>query len=326
VPTVPELIDWSESATASSRAWWELQPRFQGDFDGLNFLFELKDFKNIAKGISALRPSQIEGSLKRAKSMIRNADRAVRNGSTVSRVVSTANAATRLASEAILIKHFAIDPTVKDLMNLHGQLQNLVSDVQHRFAEKGKSPNRRHYSENIREEKSLTPFSKWSQWQQKGTDLVDNFTATMEFTYDYKTRGLTDALKRYYGLELNAGVVWNAIPFSFLIDYFIGIGDAINRMATDPNVLLSMSQYCESRLVRVKSGLLFNGSCDAKYRWVVIINGKPALDRDVICAYEGTLYERRVVPPRKGMALPRLKMPSVKQALNMVALARCFWG
>jgi hypothetical protein len=148
----------------------------------------------------------------------------------------------------------------------------------------------------------------------------------MEFTYDYKTRGLTDALKRYYGLELNAGVVWNAIPFSFLIDYFIGIGDAINRMATDPNVLLSMSQYCESRLVRVKSGLLFNGSCDAKYRWVVIINGKPALDRDVICAYEGTLYERRVVPPRKGMALPRLKMPSVKQALNMVALARCFWG
>jgi hypothetical protein len=148
----------------------------------------------------------------------------------------------------------------------------------------------------------------------------------MEFTYDYQTRGLTDALKRYYGFELNAGVAWNAIPFTFLIDYFIGIGDAINRMTTDPNVLLSMSQYCESRQVTAKCGLLYNGSCDAKYRSVVIINGKPALDRQIITGYEGTLYERRVVPPRKGMALPRLKLPSVKQALNMVALARCFWG
>jgi hypothetical protein len=303
-----------------------MQPRFQGDFDGLNFLFELKDFKNIAKHIAALRPSQIEGSLRKAKAAISRADRAVRNGSATRRAVITASAATRLASEAILIKHFAIDPTVKDLLGLHGQLQNLVNDVQHRFREQGTNANRRHYSERIDESESTTISKDPNAWYKKGTVYQDDFTATMEFTYDYKLRDNFSALERYYGLELNAEVVWNAIPFSFLVDYFCKIGDAIGNMTTDPNVMLEMSQYCESRLISKKHGMMWNGSVGRKSSWCAIVNGAPPVDNQVISGYAGTLYERRVVPPRKGMALPRLKLPSVKQALNIVALARCMWA
>lgn len=325
VPTVPELIDWSLSASASNRAWWSMQPRFQGDFDGLNFLFELKDFKNIAKHIAALRPSKITETLKHAQYAIRRADRAVRNGSTSRRLFETANAATRLASEVVLIKHFAIDPTVKDLLSLHGQLQQLVSDVQHRFREKGETANRRHFSEKIREVDSTITGTKTSSWQKRGTLLTDEFTATMEFSYDYKMRGTMDALKRYYGLELNAGVVWNGLPFSFLVDYFVKVGDAIEQMTVDPNVVLDFHQYCESRLVTVRSGMMFNGSVDTKYNWATIINGQIAHNQQMITGYEGTLYERRVVPPKKGMALPRIKLPSTKQALNIAALVRCMW-
>lgn len=326
VPEVPELVDWKLSSSASSRAWWSMQPRFQGDFDGLNFLFELKDFKNIAKHIAALRPSKIEESLRKAKNAILRAERAVRNGSATKRAIITASAATRLASEAILIKHFAIDPTVKDLMALHGQLQNLVNDVQHRFRDKGLTTNRRHYSEDIAESESTTVKADPNAWYKVGTKYEDRFTATMEFTYDYKLRGQFDALKRYYGGELNAAVVWNAIPFSFLLDYFIKVGDAIENMMTDPNVVLEMSQYCESRLISKKHGMMWNGSCGRKSSWCAIVNGAPPLDNQMLSGYEGTLYERRVVPPRKGMALPRLKLPSTKQALNIVALARCMWG
>lgn len=326
VPTIPEIIDWSLSDSASSRAWWTMQPRFQGEFDGLNFLFELKDFKSIAKGLSALRPSKIAETLKRAKSSIRRAQRQVEQGTATARAHQIAASASRVAAEAVLIKSFAIDPTVRDLVTLYSQLQNLVSDVQHQFRDKGETLNRRHYGEEISRVDTTQAYTGGNSCYKKGLFKVDKFIATMEFTYDYKMRDKVDAMKRYYGGELTAGVVWNAIPFSFLIDYVCTIGDAIDNMTTDPNVVTTMSQYCESRCVTIKSGMMFNSACAQRYNWVTIINGKPAASDQIITGYEGSLYERRVVPPRKGMALPRIKLPSVKQALNIAALVRCFWG
>jgi hypothetical protein len=211
------------------------------------------------------------------------------------------------------------------LLSLHGQLQNLVANVQHEFRDKGKSQNSRHYSETISDSEATTAFSGSSSFLKKGSITKDVFTATLEFKYGYKVRESMDALKRYYGLNFNAEVAWNAIPFSFLVDYFCKVGDAISNMTTDPNVVLDTHQYCESRLVTVKSGMMFNGSCATRYNWATIINGRPALNNQVVTGYEGTLYERRVVPPRKGVALPRLKLPSVKQATNIAALVRCMW-
>lgn len=317
-------VDWSLSASASSRAWWSMQPRFEGDFDGLNFLFELKDFKTIAKHITALRPSKIHETLKRAKRAIYRARRAVESGSTSRRIRTIASAATRTAAEGILIKHFAIDPTVKDLMTLHSQLQQLISDVQHRFRDKGSKGDKRHYSETISETDTRVAFSQGYGNILAGKHIKDVFTATMSFSYDYKMRDTVDALKRYYGMQLTAGVVWNALPFSFLVDYFCKIGDAIENMTVDPNVVLSFHQYCESRLITSTSGLTWGGSGTFPV-FACIINGEQARVDQPITAYTGSLYQRRVVPPSKGMALPRLKMPSVKQAVNIVALVRCMW-
>lgn len=319
-----EGIDWSESSSASSRAWWSMQPRFQGDFDGLNFLYELKDFKTIAKHITALRPGRIHQTLKRVKSAIGRARRAVEQGTATRRAAITASAATRTAAEGILIKHFAIDPTVKDLMSLHHQLKQLVDDVQHRFRDKGLESNTRHYSETIAEVDSTTAYAQGYGNILVGKTFKDVFTATMTFTYDYKLRDTFDALKRYYGLQLNAGVVWNAMPFTFLVDYFVKVGDAIENMSTDPNVVLHQHQYCESRLKTANSGIVWGGS-GTYPTFAVIINGREGRIWQPITAYTGSLYERRVVPPSKGMALPRVKLPSVKQAVNIACLVRCMW-
>lgn len=321
VPTAPAQIDWSESDFASNRAWWTMQPRFEGDFQALNFLFELKDFKNIAKGISALRPGEITNSLKRAKSMINKARRAVEKGNTLSKTLETARAGSRAAAEAILIKHFAIDPTIRDLTTLHAQLNNLVSDVQHRFRDKGLTENSRHYSETISEFDETVIGAKGYYWRASGTRVTDVFTATMSHSYTYKMRNHVDALKRYYGAELNAEVAWNAMPFTFLIDYFVKIGDAISAMRKDPNVMLTIHRYCESRLVTKRVG--FSMVADPKLS-ACIINCREGRHGQLFTGYEGTLYERRVVPPRKGVALPRVKLPSVKQAINIAALVRCF--
>jgi hypothetical protein len=317
---------WDDSAFASNRAWWEMQPRFEGDFSALNFLYELKDFKNIAKGITALRPSQLAGSLKRAKATIRRAQRRVQEGTATARMYQTASAATRSIAEGILIKHFAIDPTIKDLMTLHAQMANLVSDVQNRFRQKGVDGTRRHYSENIHDDDArVAAYPGTNIPVYKGLRVKDTFTATMEMHYDYKMRSTTEALKRYYGLEMNAGVAWEATPFSFLLDYFIQVGDAIKRMETDPNVLVKLGQYCESRLVEITSGYTCDDRDLGTRVHAMIVNGKEYRNGQLFSGYAGSLFQRRVCDPRKGLALPRVKLPSVKQAVNIAALVRCFW-
>lgn len=318
----PDKVDWSESQFASNRAWATMQPRFEGDFQALNFLYELKDFKNIAKSISALRPTQIVDTLKRARAKIRAARRAVESGSTSSRLQSIASCSTRTAAEVTLIKHFAIDPTVKDLVALHDQLATSVRDAQHRFRDSGLAGSSRHYSEKISETDGTTVGTKNSYWYRKGIYKKDTFTATMSFSFDYEMRDTMDAFSRLYGFGMNAGVAWNAIPFSFLVDYFVKVGDAIESMQQDPNVHLDLHQYCESRLVEIRNGAMFaaNGKIHC-----AIVNGTIPSDYDLITGYEGSYFERRVVSPSKGIVLPKVKLPSVKQAVNIAALVRCMW-
>jgi hypothetical protein len=320
---LPNKINWDESEFASNRAWWAMQPRFEGDFQALNFLYELKDFKSVAKAITALRPSKLVETLKRAKSRINRANRAISRGSTLRNLKEVAAAGSRSAGEVVLIKHFAIDPTIGDLTTLYAQMQDLVSDAQHRFRQKGEKGDRRHYSETIREEDSSTIDAKSNYFMvKKGLIVKDTFTATMEYSFDYKMRDFMAAFRRMYGLDLSAGVAWNAIPFSFLADYFIKIGDAIENMSTDPNVLLKLHQYCESRLYDYKYGWTYTS--DDRTR-AFIINGRPAAEGQIIHGWNGSLYHRRVVPPRKGIALPKVQLPSVKQAVNIAALVRCMW-
>jgi hypothetical protein len=318
----PTRVDWSESQFASNRAWATMQPRFEGDFQALNFLFELKDFKNIAKNIAALRPKKIVETLKRARSRIRRAQRAVESGTATAKVVDIARNATRTAAEVVLVKHFAIDPTIKDLVSLYSQLATSVKDAQHRFRDSGLSGTTRHYSEEISRVDSRTVGTKNYYWRASGLLKKDLFTATMSFSYDYEMRDTMDAFSRLYGFGMNAGVVWNAIPFTFLVDYFVKVGDAIESMQQDPNVHLDLHQYCESRLVTISNGWTYvpDGRTHC-----FIINGAEARKDQLICGYEGSYFERRVVSPSKGIVLPRVKLPSVKQAVNIAALVRCMW-
>jgi hypothetical protein len=159
-------------------------------------------------------------------------------------------------------------------------------------------------------------------WRASGLLKKDLFTATMSFSYDYEMRDTMDAFSRLYGFGMNAGVVWNAIPFTFLVDYFVKVGDAIESMQQDPNVHLDLHQYCESRLVTISNGWTYvpDGRTHC-----FIINGAEARKDQLICGYEGSYFERRVVSPSKGIVLPRVKLPSVKQAVNIAALVRCMW-
>jgi hypothetical protein len=59
----------------------------------------------------------------------------------------------------------------------------------------------------------------------------------MQYTYTVpeidsmyaKLKGILDLL----GLKVNASVIWEAIPFSFVVDWFVGVDDFLSQFDTD---------------------------------------------------------------------------------------------
>jgi hypothetical protein len=137
-------------------------------------------------------------------------------------------------------------------------------------------------------------------------------------------RARVDALKRYYGLNVNAEVIWNMLPFSFVCDYFLKVANALRNMRTDPNVAMRTLQYAESLLQRSSSGYHYNG--DSRVRDFFAPDIMDAYGQNnLLSGYESTHFLRRVTHPNKGVALPRVSMPSKRQRQNLIALARVLW-
>jgi hypothetical protein len=317
----PVKGDWNDSDGAARRAWWSMQPRFEGEFQALNFIYELKDFKDIAKHMSRINLKDVRANLVGVKKKITQAKKRLQSGSAIEHSKAILDASTKVAAEAVLTKRFAIDPTVRDCITLHGQLVSLLDKVQKEFFDRGKDTQSSHYSEVLSETDTLTPGSTNSYWISFGERLVTRFTATMQYRYEYKMRDWFQALKRYYGLNLNASVVWNALPFTFVVDYFLKVGQAIDFMSTDPNVELRLMQYCESLLTQHSHGSHITGDDRAS----IYVNGAPSYAGQLFSGYMGSWYHRKVTHPNKGAALPRLTLPSSKQCQNLVALVRAMW-
>jgi hypothetical protein len=330
IPTNPGTY-WRLCDGAQRRAWWSMQPRFEGEFQALNFIYELKDFKDIAKHIVKISPSKILNNVKSLKRKLTYASKRVAQGSTSSTLVRTASQATKTMAEVHLAKVFAVDPTVRDLVTLHGQLITLINDVQQEFFDRGLDTQSSHYTESVYETSNLPVYyDRNKYWVRLGTRQAVKFTATMQYRYEYQMRSWFDALKRYYGLNVNAGVVWNALPFSFVLDYFLKVGQAIDFMRIDPNVELRLMQYCESLLSEASTGWHYVPDPRAS----ILINGGTIRKNsddispypyDLFCGYKGDWYTRNVTTPNKGAALPRLTLPSSKQVTNLVALLRAMW-
>jgi len=297
--------------SAQTAAWWNFQPEFEGNISMLNFIYELKDFKDILKFVLNKPMSKLCNSFRRwrhSKKRIKKFD------------------PTKPIAAAHLTNEYAIKPLVSDIISIHQELKGIVMDAQAQFGLEGLSDNVRHYTENFEHESSLTPYICLF----KGTLYQTRFTATLSYKYNYEARSYLEAFTRYWGLELNAEVVWNAIPFSFLADYFVNIGQTLSLLRTDPNVTMLPNQYCESLLTERMDGFVYDPSQNEYYaygellRGYCLVNGKLATSgKTSVAGVNSRLYTRKVCFPKVGTVLPSLRMPNVKQWLNMAALTRC---
>lgn len=331
VPTVflPKVLtapSFERFDSASRRAWWEMKPRFESKVAMLNFLFELKDFRDIAKHMISLRsPSLVVDKMRAFRGRLRSIDRTLIRPDTpisvVSRITDTGASAAKIAAQIRLTNEFALKPLISDWTEIMALAGTLIRDAQTKFQEAGEPVQVRHYSESSVLNDTLVPGGDNNYFYAVGLYEKEDFTATLEYKYNYILRSQSDAFLKYWGLNFTPEVIWNAVPMTFLIDYFFKFGKSLHAISVDPNVTTIALQYCESINRWYSHGMSVAGDP----RTFMVVNGTYQPPRGTpITGYTGSYYVRRVCSPNKGLPTPRLSLPTGKQGLNMLALATCF--
>lgn len=286
---------------ARARAWHVMQPRFEGEISLINFLWELTDVTHLIQ--------QAYSALRMMKKMIRR------------RPKLNPRDPTPAASAAVLSWNLSIMPLLKDVTIIWRQIYQKISEYQSKFAKLGEEPNTRHYKEILVDRSTLSTGSSNDYYHEYGSQLNTTFIATLLYGYSYKMRKPHEMLLKYWGLDGSWTALYNAFPFSFVLDYFIKVGDAIRYMEKDKNVNVGVLNYCESLKTIHTSGIHINSASAYGYNFTAL-NGHIGAT-GLTTGYRSKLYTRTVGSPlRTGIYVPRVKSPGDKQRLNLLCLAR----
>jgi hypothetical protein len=221
-----------------------------------------------------------------------------------------------------LTNEFAVKPTYRDVITIMAQAQKTAVDAQKAFDEEGKSEQVRHASEMLFKDYSNVYAPPYEPMFEFRCEHQAKFTATMSYLYSYRKRPAIAAMRKYWGLDLSAEVIWNALPLSFVLDYIIDIAGALHAMENDPNVDLRTTQYCESILYQRNAGWFTRR--DPLICWLGV-NGQFTTGANLpLTGYSFSQYHRRTGNPNRGLVLPKVSLPSAGQARNLMALVRCW--
>lgn len=194
-------------------------PAIHAEMSGLNSLFEMKDVLSLKKIIDALarvrkRLHSFVGLSRRKRGTLRD-------------LLS-------LASNAHLVKSFAVDPFMSDISAVMKIAEEVDRKISYLLAEEGRVL-KRHFSMPL---KTLTGLSQLSSnftssngmsfYLRRDVRFVrPRFNATVTYSYKLsqferehaRVLGLLDA----FGANWTPQIIWNAIPFSFVVDWFVKI-------------------------------------------------------------------------------------------------------
>lgn len=331
----------------SARAYWSMRPKIEGEVNALNSIFELKDFADIASymfkpdGLARFLGNNM-GKLYKALATMGEGhhmgksyfgrhlrSRSRKPATTAKDWLSQPGVVmrdmTKLSASAVLTWNLAIKPTIQDCMAWHAAAQTDVWKYLQSKKTMGEEGERSHYSENEVLTSNLVSgtYNRYVFGEGKHVSLTR--TATMVSKYRMLWKNFESIYPVWWGLELGADEIWNMLPLSFVLDYIWTIGKSLEYMDREDNILILGEDYCESVKVEAGSGIFIRQS----YRTpIVVIDGEYHNRRSrekplLVSGTYGKYYRRRVMDPYKGPALPKLKLPSPKQAVNMLALARC---
>lgn len=126
---------------------------------------------------------------------------------------------------------------------------------------------------------------------------------------DLVLRGLLDSM----GFELNPRIIWDAIPFSFVIDWFFNVGGFLSRYKVDA---------LELPIVLVDSFVSYKEINNIQWRWIRANDGTYTTRPTSAGANEviNTFHRMPIYPDFASLAGLGWKMPTLNQAALGVSL------
>lgn len=255
-PDLQNLIDDSLNA---------MLPGIRPNLSILNSLYELKDLRTLPETINRVeRTVSVLDKALRANRALPLIKRIAKLGSEAKRLLRLALGA---VSDVYLQKEFNLDPLVGDVMKTYSSIQNVKKQVDSLLRNEGKIQ-KRHFRRFLNQS---YPAYKDESFSIDGSPLtvlgtnttgrltqyVDPlFCATLIYSYRLNgierenalLRGLLDSL----GVNLNPQIIWNAIPWSFVVDWFVDIGRFLrdNTMMRNIEPYTYIQAYCWSFKVK----------------------------------------------------------------------------
>lgn len=309
-----------------------MSPRLDEGNSLVNFVLELKDLKHMNPFPTIHRLTRRHLPLKALS------DRRTRKE-------FTKELTTRLV-DAHLNASFGIVPFVGDLVKMHDDLMSLAFRLEQLKQHVGQRL-QRHYKRVIPETPGQSPSRDWTYHDHPTIswgdgDITDDWTepfglrtrirlntrsrwiirpvyhATMR--YSYTLPELDSQLEKVYayldalGVNLDPSIVWNAIPFSFVVDWVIDVSGYLSSFARmNYPINVTVHDFCHS--------YGWHKECELRCSYDGDINlaevGWPKIDRHVylVRAYRGVrTYYNRVVLKTHNIPSIRVRGPRLRQA------------
>lgn len=322
----PRFLAFSEPSLSLSAVQWDglaavalgkMLPSFYTGFSLPNFLFELKDFKHIALAARASVLGRKTNIIAALLGMKGTGNRALRPDQVLGKRTM------KQLSQAYLSYNFGWAPLFSDIRKFFESWINFRERWSKMIANEGKPRTTRYrqyvdgtaFSGDIPESGEPT-FGGWSGvLHRRGRYEIHRiknpgiqYAATMRYRYKlpsdiHNVGRQMDALFDALGLQSgNPAAVWNAIPFTFVIDWFVNIGGFLERLRTDNiQIQTEILDFCHSAKIERKVVLWWQSQftqVTGPDSYNYYYGNKYATD---VCV--SAIYERRVGLPNIRNAL-----------------------
>jgi len=254
-----------------------LMPGIKPKLSLINSLIELKDLKTIAKTIS--------GAIALLKGAFTS------NG-------SVARSAVAASADVYLQQEFNAKPLVRDVFNIYKALTNVREQLDKLYRNELKYITA-HWQipltdfANVSESKTLKSGDYYGgHLLSRSTNIKEaRFCITVDYAYDLRgisrERALVDGMLDYLGVNLNPAIIWNAIPWSFVIDWMLGISQWLNQMKIrniEPYTVIYRSMYSIKVIRQINT-------------YVRIHQNGPEVTTVPVCTLDETAYCRSFFDP-----------------------------
>jgi hypothetical protein len=230
LPTIT-LSQWDDYIASALSA---MLPGLKAELSLPNSLFELKDMKTLSRSMQ-----RIQTGLDALKGLF-----SFRQG--VKSTLLSLRSVLRASSDSYLQGNFNIAPLLSDIANLKKAVLGLRKELRE-LQDRANRPQRRHFKKPLEwyvtsQDSTVFPLSTQSYVYPAITASrwvnypIRMFNATIDYSYSLPSMSEAEfrlfALLDKVGFLWNPAIIWNAIPWSFVVDWVLGVGRYLEQFQT----------------------------------------------------------------------------------------------